>query len=115
MPAYTTYTELVDLQSSNVKVFNNYHGEYSISNCKPGDTVVYTCLGELLTTSNLEYLKRVFKNQFLLVVTTQKYPTIPESGNGYRIVKVPTAYAFYSTKIPFEKMVVDNRLFDKTF
>lgn len=115
MPNYVTYPELTDLRSSKVKVFNNYHGQYSTRDCNPNDVVVYTCFGEACNLLELSTVQQQFKDQFLIIVTTRKYLDIPHSGPGYKIFTIPSAYAFYSTKIPNEKIAIDNKVFEKTF
>jgi hypothetical protein len=126
MPNYSTYSELSDLKSRQVMVIDNYHGmvqsQQKIQNfdCSTmfkkvtSDIIVLTSLGEKISQQNFECICKNHQDKFVILVTTQSYPALAVTGKNYKIFKIPSAYSFYSTKIPYE-IISSDRVFEKIF
>ena len=97
---HVCFEELNEFESSNVRIFNNYHGVLEpsrLAKLNNNDIVIYSQLGESLNDARLEQVLAKFRNQFVIVITTQKHFNFPSSSNKYQIITIPSAYAAYTT------------------
>jgi len=115
---HVCFKELNEFESSNVRIFNNYHGVLEpsrLAKLNNNDIVIYSQLGESLNDTRLEQVLAKFSNQFVIVITTQKHFNFPLSSNKYQIITIPSAYAAYTTIMDRDTVQIDNRNFEKLF
>jgi hypothetical protein len=105
----TTFPELTDLTSETTYVSNNIFGV--VYGYKKQPNVVYTCLGEI---PKIDELLTQFTDSFTILVTTRDYSPEYESKYNCRIIKIPSAYAWYTTQLKKEDINF-NKQFEKYF
>lgn len=114
MPDFITYPELSCLASDTVLVCNNYHGTYHATDVRYR-AIIYTCFGEVLNFLEIDRVLKSFPESFIIIVTARRYPEIPRPSDRYHLITMPTAYAWYATKMSRSPLVLDSRKFTKRF
>jgi hypothetical protein len=102
MPNLIAYPELSDLNSESISVINNYHGLFK--NHEQKKFIIYSCFGEVLLLPDLISILEQCKNQTFILITARDYPAELTDQYNFKMIKVSSAYAWYSTQIPRTKI-----------
>lgn len=106
------FPELQDLPKD-ITQYNFYHGHsFNIKTNK--DYVIYSSIGEILSLQELITVLESFKDKKIALLSTRHYPNQILSKYNCKLFYIPSAYAFYSTQMPYYKINFE-RNFNKTF
>jgi hypothetical protein len=108
------FPELEDLTSNDLLIINQYHGTIK-QDYKNQKIVIYTCFGERCADEELVTYLNMFKKSFTIFLTTRDYPKEYENQYNCKIIKIPSAYAWYATQLSKFNLDLNFRSINKVF
>jgi len=108
--------ELKQFESPDCAVIYDYHGFVPAQLADyPPKFLIYSCFGEAFDLAKIENLTERFGQSFIILLTARLYPNIPHHSNRYRILRIPSIYAWYGRTIPDLPSALESRRFTKHF